>query len=508
MTVTPPRASDHNSKPNKWTAFSAIGVSLVTTVMSMSMVFVSLPAIADDFGITLRSVGWVVIINSLVISSLMLPMGRAADIIGRRRMHLAGLALFGFGCAAVAAAPTFGFVIAGRIVMATGSAMVQSVGTAMIVAVFPHHERGTAIGSQTTAVAIGAASGPVIGGAILEVMSWEALFAILVVPVAVALVAGYLILDESLVSPAGPVQRKPYDWAGAALSALAVMLVVVIINNPLGLAWTSPPMIGGAVLACIGVGAFVWRELSFAHPMLHLGFFRDRLFRFSSGARVVGFMGSTVSIFLTPVFLISLRSMGALTAGGIMFLNSVGLGVSAQTAGRLSDRLGPLPLIMGGFGLMGVSAMFLSFMTKATPLGLVALAVTANGVAMGLWNVPNNSTIMGAVDSQHHGVVGALTNLLRNLGNVVGQAVAVTVVATVMARRGFDIPLDQLVEVAGAGGAFTAGWSLAFRLVAVFAVLGAILTYLSHHAVGRRSKTMNADPLGRHDAHHANPARP
>ena len=508
MTTTPTSVRESDPKPHKWTAFGAIGVSLVTTVMSMSMVFVSLPAIADDFGITLKAVGWVVITNSLVISSLMLPMGRAADIIGRRKMHLAGMALFGLGCALVALAPTFGLVIAGRVVMATGSAMGQSVGTAMIVAVFPAHERGTAIGSQTTAVAIGAASGPVLGGAILEVLSWEALFALLLIPVAIALIAGYVILDENLVSPAGPVQRKPYDWAGAGLSAMAVVLVVLIINNPLSLPWTSPVTIGAIVVAVGAIGAFVTRELSFAHPMLQLGYFRNRLIRFSAGARVVGFMGSTVSIFLTPVFLISLRSMDALTAGAIMFLNSVGLGVSAQTAGRLSDRFGPLPFIVGGFTLMGVSAIFLSFMTEFTPLGLVALAVTANGIAMGLWNVPNNSSIMGSVGSEHHGVVGALTNLLRNLGNVVGQAVAVTVVATVMATRGFEIPLDQLAEVVGADQAFVAGWALAFRMVAVFSIAGVVLTFLSHHKIARPSKTMGSDRQAQAAALRSNTMRP
>lgn len=464
----------------KWSAFASIGLSLVTTVMSMSMVFVTLPAIAEDFQVTLRAVGWIVIVNSLVISSLMLPMGRAADIIGRRKMHLAGMALFGLGSAAVALAPTFGLVIAGRAVMATGSAMGQSVGTAMIVSVFPPEERGTAIGSQTTAVAIGAASGPVLAGAILEVMSWEALFALLLVPTGAALIVGYLILDETMVSPAGPVTRTPYDWTGAALSALAVVAIVLTINNPFALDWSSPLIVGGGVAALALFGGFVVRQLSFAYPILQMGFFSDRLFALSSVARVVGFMGSTVGLFLTPVFLISLRSMGALAAGSIMFLNSAGLGVAAQGAGRLSDRFGPLPFILTGFGLAAASATGLSFMGETTPLWVVAIAVCATGVAMGLWNVPNNSSIMGSVGREHHGSVGALTNLLRNLGNVLGQAVAVTVVAGVMMARGFDIPLNELGTAAGAGHAFVAGWSMAFRLVAIFAVGGGILTYLSH----------------------------
>ena len=113
------------------------------------MVFVALSAIADDFGITLRAVTWVVIAQALTISALMLPMGRLADIVGWRRVHLTGLVLFAVGALLTALAPTFALLIGARIVMAVGNAMGQSVGTAMVIAVFPPGERGTAIGSQT-----------------------------------------------------------------------------------------------------------------------------------------------------------------------------------------------------------------------------------------------------------------------------------------------------------------------------------------------------------------------
>lgn len=119
----------------------------------MSMVFVALPSIADDFGITLRAVSWVVVAQALIISALMMPIGRLADIVGWRRVHLGGLLLFGGGAILTALA---------RIVMAAGAATGQSVGTAMVVSVFPPSQRGKAIGSQTTALSIGGASGPIV----------------------------------------------------------------------------------------------------------------------------------------------------------------------------------------------------------------------------------------------------------------------------------------------------------------------------------------------------------
>ncbi|MCP4222571.1 MAG: MFS transporter, partial [Actinomycetia bacterium] len=241
----------------KWRAFTAIGIAFVTNVFAMTMVFVALPSIADDFGVTLRSVAWVVITQSLIVSSLMLPMGRVADMVGRRRMHLAGLALFGLSSIGVAFAPSFGLLIVARGVMSIGNAMGQSVGTAMAVAVFPPSERGKAIGSQTTAVAVGAASGPIVGGLILQVLPWNAMFLLLVIPISIAFVAGYMILDEDMVTPSSGGPRPSFDWSGAVLSGVMVVVLVLTISNPLAVPWTSPLIMGGVALVVVLLIAFI-----------------------------------------------------------------------------------------------------------------------------------------------------------------------------------------------------------------------------------------------------------
>jgi len=481
--VTPVDAAPPDNR--KWRAFAAIGVAFVTNVLAMSMVFVALPSIADDFGITLRAVAWVVIAQSLTISSLMLPMGRVADMVGRRRMHLLGLTLFGVGALAVALAPTFELLIAARVLMAIGNAMGQSVGTAMVVAVFPQHERGKAIGSQTTAVAIGGASGPIFGGLILQVLPWEAMFLLLLIPITIALVAGYRILDEELVGSTPVGSRPPFDWAGAGLSAVMVVALVLTVNNPLAVAWTSPVIIGGAAAVVLLFVAWSRWELRTPDPMLELGLFRDRVFSFAVGARLAGFMGSTVVFFLAPIFLISLRGMSAAGAAGVLFLNSAGMGVAAQFSGRLSDRFGSRGLSLAGFSLLAAMGLWLSTMGRTTPLTVVMPVIFATGLSLGTWNVPNNSTIMGSVSASRHGVVGALTNLIRNIGNVVGQAMVSAVVVGVMVSRGFDIPLSEIADSVPAGEAFVAGWQWSFRFVALLGVLGIALTA----AGGQRART-------------------
>ena len=163
--------------PNyKWKTFGAVGLSTVTMVMSFSIVFLALSSIAEDFNITLRAVSWVVIAQSLTISSVMLPLGRVADITGRKGFLLTGLVLFGGGAIFASFSTSLAMLVAARVVMAVGSAMGQSVGTAIIASVFPAKERGKGLGSQTTAVAIGGASGPIIGGLLLHVWGWQGLF--------------------------------------------------------------------------------------------------------------------------------------------------------------------------------------------------------------------------------------------------------------------------------------------------------------------------------------------
>ena len=474
--MTPPAERDYS---RKWTAFVAIGISFVTQVLSQSMVFVALSAIADDFGVTLRAVSWVVVAQALTISALMMPMGRLADIIGWRRVHLAGLVVFAGGAMCVALAPTFGLLIAARVLMAAGNSMGQSVGTAMAVAVFPPEERGTAIGSQTTAVAIGGASGPMVGGLILQVLPWEALFWLVQIPIAIAFVAGYFLLTEERLGQPRAAERPPFDYVGATLSVIAIAVLVVVINNPLAMSWTSPVLLGGLATVAILFAAFVPWELRHRAPMVQLRMFAERVFSLSMLARFLGFLGATVTILMAPIYLISLRGMDTAAAGVVLFLAFVGMGVSAQTTGRLSDLFGPRRFALGGYVVMMATALLFSFLTNATPLWAVALLLFANGLGMGTWNVPNNTMIMGAVPASRLGVVGAFTNLTRNVGNVIGQAMAAGVVVAVMAAQGFDIPLSEVRETAGASAAFFDGWRAAYWMATFFLATAFAATLLA-----------------------------
>ncbi|MEM8926199.1 MAG: MFS transporter [Actinomycetota bacterium] len=458
----------------KWRAFGAVGSFLVTAVLALTMVFLALPAMAEDFGVTLQAVSWVVIASSLTISALLLPFGRLADVIGRRRVHLVGLVLFAVGAAMTAAAGSFVVLIVARIVMSVGGAMAESVTTGILVSVFPDHERGKAIGAQTTSVAVGSALGPLAAGVALQFFDWRALFVVIVALTALSFVIAVVVLDEERISRTMP-DNRPFDWRGSALSAAVVVLFVLTVNNPLGLDWLSWP-IGLALVGLVaGTVVFVRWELSIQDPMLQLRFFADEVFRRAVVARVLGFTAGSAVFILVPIVLVSVRGMSEGRAGLTLFLNSVGLGVAAQLSGRLSDRLGARWFMVAGFTATTVAMLAFAAMSLTTPLWVVAAVSLLSGLALGTWNVPNNATVIGSVPPSSYGVVGAFTNLARNVGNVFGQAAVAAVVGGVLLARGFDIPLGDVAEVAGADDAFLVGWRAAFGVMAAFGALAALL---------------------------------
>lgn len=466
----------------KWQAFLALALSFFTTVMAMSMVFVLLAAIAEDFGVTLRAIGWVVIVESLIVSALLLPLGGLADLVGRRRIYLTGLTVFGVGSVLTGLAPGFAALIAARVVMAVGNAMVQSVGTGMIAAAFPAHEKGRAMGAQTTAVSAGAASGPLVGGFALQVVGWQTLFLLLAVPVAVSIVAGLLFLEDD--RPTHGRDRPGFDGIGSLLSATAVVTLVVTIGNPFAQPWISPPIIGGFVAVVVLLASFVRWELGHRQPMLELRLFSITMFRSAVLVRFLGFTASTTTSLLLPIYLLSLRGLADGLAGAVVFCSAAGLGIAAQISGQLSDRVGPRAPTMFGLTLQIVVAAAFSTAGQNTPLWFIAILTLASGFSMGMWNVPNNSAMLGSVPRRNFAVIGAFTNVTRTMGSVVGQALVTAVVVAVMVGDGFDIPLGEIADTAGAGDAFLGGWRVAyFVAIAITVVTLALSTALPSSSI-------------------------
>lgn len=442
----------------RWRAFGAIALTYITIVFASTMSFLVLTSISDEFDVTLAAVSWVVITESLIVAALLLPLGNLGDRLGRRRVLASGMALFGVGCALTGLAPTFSLVIAARVVTSLGNALVQSIGTGLLVASFPSEERGLAMGAQTTAVSVGSATGPILTGLLLDVLSWRVIFALLAVPsaIAVAMVIVLIPRDE----PTGSHRRS--GLASVVLSIAAITVMTITINNPFEWSWQSWPIAAGGLFTVALAAGYIRAELTSPTPMLDLRLFTIGAFRTATLVRWVGFTAATAMTLLMPIMLLSVLQLSGRLTGLILSTLAVGMGIAAQVAGRVYDHVGPRLPTMVGLTLQGSVFLALSFVDADTAWGLIMVASFLQGLAMGSWNVPNGSAMLGATPPDALGVGGAFTNVTRTLGNVVGQALAAAIVVAVLRNQGFDIPLGEIEDTPSAAASFVDGWQLAF----------------------------------------------
>lgn len=489
MTKPSHQTAMHTDENYKWKAFAAIAISASTQVLSVSMVFVALSAIAEYYGITLRAVAWVVIAQNLAISALMMPMGRIADIIGWKKVHLTGLSISAIACIITAIAHSFELMLFARVVMAVGISMSTAVGSAMVVAVFPSEERGKAIGSHTTAVAVGGASGPIFAGIVLNLFAWQALFWIIVIPLVISFLAGYFVLDDRKLNQFRAEKRIPFDFIGALLSATAIVVLALTINNPLNVSWFSPLIIGGSVLVSLLIYSFIIWELKITNPMFDLRMFKNSVFSKAVLSRFTGFMAINPFRLLTPIYLISLRGLNEGTAASLIFLTSVGMAIAAQSSGRLTDRFGSRPFTIVGFSTLIISSLSMVFISESTPLTIIAVILLMQGLSHGIWGVSNNSQIMGSVPTSVLGTVGAFSNLTRNTGNVTGQALASALVVAIMTSQGFDIPLSELQTTTGASTAFLDGWRIAYIAALILSAMSLVVSILTRPDFEKKTRT-------------------
>jgi EmrB/QacA subfamily drug resistance transporter len=456
-----------------WKVFWTVALALFAMVLDFSIVFLALSSIANEFEVTLRAVTWVAISTSLVTSSIMLPLGRLADITGRKKFHIAGMCFFVVGALLAFSSQNLQMLIAARVVMAIGGAMGQAVVFAIIVGVFPDKERGKALGLITTAVAIGAAAGPIVAGPIIQAFDWRAVFLVTMIPTSIGIVSAIVVLDDVRIGSAVEKIRAKYDILGAIFSASALTLVILTISNPFAFDWLSIQIIGGLLISVGLFGALVWWELRVESPMLNLRFFKNSTFAWSTSTRFLAFLGGSAMFFLMPIFVQSFMGYDQRSAGMIMFVGALGMGISSQLSGRLSDKYGFRIFTVVGISINLVMNLFMAFFISDTSLWIVMPVLFMNGVATGMWMAPNMSATLSTVGRGDYGSMSAFLNLVRNVGSVIGQALATAIIAGIMLSRGAEVQLNELADATDPviTDAFLYGWKLTFWVLSAFMAL-------------------------------------
>ncbi|WP_335932590.1 MFS transporter [Streptomyces sp. PTD5-9] len=405
--------------PQRWLILGVICLAQLTVLLDNTVLNVAIPSLTRELDASTADVQWMINAYSLVQSGLLLTAGSSADRYGRKRMLLAGLALFGVGSLVAGMAQSSAQLIAARAGMGIGGALLMTTTLAVVVQIFDEAERVRAIGVWATVNSLGFAVGPLIGGVMLDHFWWGAIF-LINIPVAVlGLVAVARLVPESRNSRGD----RP-DLLGALLSTIGMASVVYAIISGPEHGWTSGRVLLTALVGVVVLAGFVLWELRIPYPMLDMHFFRDRKFVGAVAGAILVAFGMGGSLFLLTQQLQFVLGYGPLEAGlrtaplalSVVVLNLSGLGA------RLVPRLGTPVTIAAGMSLLAAGLAAIALLGGDGYGGmLLGLVVMGAGIALAMPAMAN--AIMSAIPPEKAGVGAGVNGTLAEFGNGLGVAV-------------------------------------------------------------------------------------
>jgi EmrB/QacA subfamily drug resistance transporter len=389
------------------------------TFIDGTVVNVALPALQAELNATITDVQWVVEAYALFLGALILVGGAMGDQLGRKRVFLFGVVSFTAASILCGVAPSARLLIIARAVQGVGAAFLVPGSLAIISASFGDAERGRAIGTWSGFSAIATAIGPVVGGWLIDHVSWRAAF-FLNIPLAVIV----LVLSRFIEESRDPSRTKRIDWLGALLAVIGLGGVVFGLLEWPRLGPGHPPVIGSLALGVVSLALLVIVERRAQNPMLPLDLFRSRTFTLANALTLLLYGALGVVFFLLPLYLIQVEHYSATAAGAALVPFAVIMFALSRWAGGLVARVGPrLPLTLGpviaaiGVVLFARGGADASYWTTVFP------AVCLLGLGMTITVAPLTTTVMGAVDSHHAGVASGINNAVARVAGLLAIAV-------------------------------------------------------------------------------------
>lgn len=397
-----------------------------------SIVNIALKTLQDAFGADLSAVQWVVLAYLLVITCLLLSAGRLGDMIGKRRVYIAGFAVFTIASALCGLAWSIAALIGFRVLQAVGAAMIQALGPALLVTAFPPNERGQALGFIGMIVAAGISIGPVAGGLLIDNVGWPSIFYVNV-PIGIAAI----VLSLRALPDDRRRSEQRFDLAGALLLASALLLLLLALTEAQSLGFGDARIIGMALGGLLAGGLFLWWERRASAPMVDLQIFRSRSFSLALLSAVGAFVAISFSLLLTPYYLQTVLGFDPERTGLTLIATPLAISLTSPFSGRFSDRIGTRWLAALGLGLAALGLLSLATLTTGSTQLDVMLRLLVIGSGFGIFQSPNSSTVMGSAPRAALGVAGSLIAVMRTLGQTSGIALAGTIwAAAVVAFAG------------------------------------------------------------------------
>jgi EmrB/QacA subfamily drug resistance transporter len=417
--------SNRKSANRKWLVLSAVSVGAFISTMSGSIVNISLPTIADDLGVGISEVEWIVVAYLLTAGSLLLTFGRLGDIMGYKKVYIGGFALFTAASVLCGLAQSAGELTVLRVFQGIGFGMIQALAPAIVTAVFPASERGKALGLTAVSISLGLTVGPTLGGVLTQWASWRWIFFINV-PFGL-----FGVLWSWRVLPAGRRNEgQRFDLPGAVLAGAAMFCLLLALAEGEGWGWGSARTVGMLGAFAVLGAAFVATELRVRQPMYDLRLFAIRTFSAGNASLLVAFMALFVAIFLMPFFLQRGQGFSVLKAGLLLTPLSLTTLVVAPLSGSLSDRIGSRLLATSGLLIMGAALLSLTQLDARASDWEIVWRLALVGFGLGLFTSPNNSSVLGSVPRPRLGSASATVAQMRITGQVLGVAAGGAILAS------------------------------------------------------------------------------
>ncbi len=421
----------------------ALSLSSFVMLLDLTIVSVAIPTIEARFGVSTAALQWLINAYTLCLATLMMAAGWAGDRFGRKRVFVGGLAAFVAGSILCAAAPSYGALIAGRVVQGVAAAAVIPGSLSILSQAFPEPAaRAHMLGLLSSIGSLATVLGPLLGGLLVDGIGWWAIFVINVPLGIVAIVVGARSIRES----ADP-EHASLDLSGQSTCALWLFALAYGLFVAGGSGWGSPLALGLLALSAVVFVAFVVIELRSARPMFPIRLFGSASFAVTNLASFILGFGAISVFFLLSLFLQGVQGYSASETGVRLVPLSVGIMMTGIIGGRLTASLGARTPMAIGYGAIGFALLGMLSLERATADMVTGALSVGLGLGRGLAFPSTSVAVIGAIPREQTGVASATVKSVQHLGNTVGIALLGTIVAQ---ARLFSEGLHRAVFIAGA----------------------------------------------------------
>jgi EmrB/QacA subfamily drug resistance transporter len=446
---------------------AATCLSTLVVNANTSAVSILLPAISADTGMSVTTLQWAVTGYSLVGAAVIVTSGALGDIFGRRRIFQAGLLLFVASCVLIALSSSGGMVIAGRVIQGAAGATILACGLSLLSVATSGDAQLKAVSLWGAAAAVGAAAGPLLGGVLVDVSGWQALFWVDAVVAALCMGLTAVTVAESR----DPDRPRSVDLAGTALVAVTLAAFVLAVSKGGDWGWFSLATLGTLAVSAVAGVLFVVAERRVAVPLVDLGLMRNRVLVGSTIAILIGAGTINALMYVLSLYLQNPDALGfsPLEAGLATLPATAGLVAVAPLVPRFAKKLGGRQVIGLGFAITTAGFGFVGFADADWRYGAFVLPLVAIAVGMGLSNGPSSSAATASVPESQVGEASGISNMARYVGAAVATAIAATVYASTITSRVEDGRSEA--DALAAGLAATSWVMAAFSFVGVLMAL-------------------------------------